>query len=58
MNSNLFDSCLRKIFLTALAAAFCTTAFAQKTVTGTVTDGSGAPVIGAGVVVTETRMGG
>lgn len=57
MNSNLFDSCLRKIFLTALAAAFCATAFAQKTVTGTVTDGSGAPVIGAGVVVTETRMG-
>ncbi len=58
MNSNSLICCLRKIFLTALVVTFCTTAFAQKTITGTVTDASGVPVIGAGVMVAETLTGG
>lgn len=42
---------LKKIVTTLLMSLFCVAAFAQKTVTGTVVDATGEPVIGASVMV-------
>ena len=41
---------LKRISLTVMMSLFCVIAFAQKTITGTVVDANGEPVIGASVV--------
>ena len=48
----------RRLLLAMLLCAFWLTGFAQKTVTGTVKDASGEPMIGVSVVVDGTSIGG
>ena len=48
----------RRLLLAMLLCAFWLTGFAQKTVTGTVKDATGEPMIGVSVVVDGTSIGG
>ena len=48
----------RRLLLAMLLCAFWLTGFAQKTVTGTVNDATGEPMIGVSVVVDGTSIGG
>ena len=48
----------KRVFTTLLMSVFCFLAYAQKTVTGTVKDATGEPMIGVSVVVDGTSNGG
>ena len=48
----------RRLLLAMLLCAFWLTGFAQKTVTGTVKDATGEPMIGVSVTVDGTSNGG
>ena len=48
----------RRLLLAMLLCAFWLTGFAQKTVTGTVKDATGEPMIGVSVIVDGTSIGG
>ena len=52
------DQQIRRVILASLLTMFCFVAFAQKTVTGTVKDANGEPMIGVSVMVDGTSIGG
>ena len=52
------DQQIRRVIMASLLTMFCFVAFAQKTVTGTVKDANGEPMIGVSVMVDGTSIGG
>ena len=49
---------IKRAFMAMLLSVFCFVAYAQKTVTGTVVDAAGEPMIGVSVLVDGTTIGG
>ena len=49
---------IKRAFMAMLLSVFCFVAYAQKTVTGTVVDAAGEPMIGVSVMVDGTTNGG
>ena len=49
---------IKRAFMAMLLSVFCFVAYAQKTVTGTVVDAAGEPMIGVSILVDGTTIGG
>ena len=49
---------IKRAFMAVLLSVFCFVAYAQKTVTGTVVDATGEPMIGVSILVDGTTNGG